>query len=92
MIQGALAVVGLGAAYATWQREPEKVAGEVVVVEATKAEVTRVRFEDDKGWVELYLHAAKDWDEQVRHDKREKIKSREADRESRAAIKAGRTR
>ena len=24
LIQGALAVIGLGAAYATWQREPEK--------------------------------------------------------------------
>src|SRR5262249_58927168 len=53
LIQGALAVVGLGAAYATWQREPEKAAGEVVVLDATKADIARVRFEDDKGFVEL---------------------------------------
>jgi len=54
VIQGALAVVGLGAAYATWQREPERAAGEVVVLEATKSDLGRARFEDDKGWVEVW--------------------------------------
>lgn len=34
---------------------------------------SEIRLEDAKGKMELYLHAAKDWDEQVRNDKREKI-------------------
>jgi hypothetical protein len=53
LIQGALAFVGLGAAYATWQREPERAPGEVVVLDARKDDVTKVRFEDDKQWVEV---------------------------------------
>ena len=63
LIQGALAVVGLGAAYATWQREPEKAAGDVVVLEATKADIARVRFEDDKGFIELRRGEKSDSDE-----------------------------
>lgn len=46
-IQGGLAAVGLLAASFTWQREPERAPGEVVVVDAAKADVGRVRFEDD---------------------------------------------
>jgi hypothetical protein len=53
LVQGALALFGLGAAYATWQREPEKAAGEVVVLEATKADLSRIRYQDDKTWVEI---------------------------------------
>jgi hypothetical protein len=48
-----LAAVGLLAAYATWQREPERAPGEVVVIEATKNDLTKVRFEDGAKWVEL---------------------------------------
>jgi hypothetical protein len=47
--QGGLAALGLLAAYLTWQREPERAPGEVTVIDASKADVSRVRFEDDDG-------------------------------------------
>lgn len=64
-IQGGLAVVGLALAWATWQREPEKAAGEAIVVDAGKSDVVKVRYEDNtkddaKKWVEL--EARKDGD------------------------------
>jgi hypothetical protein len=46
-IQGGLAAIGLLAAHLTWQREPERAPGEVAVIDAPKADVGRVRFEDD---------------------------------------------
>jgi hypothetical protein len=46
-IQGGLAAIGLLAAHLTWQREPERAPGEVVVIDAAKADIGRVRFEDD---------------------------------------------
>jgi hypothetical protein len=57
-IQGGLALVGLTLAWTTWQREPEKAAGEAIVVDAGKADVVKVRYEDNtkddaKKWVEL---------------------------------------
>ena len=56
-IQGGLAALGLIAAYATWQREPETKAGEVVIVDASQNDVHRIRFEDTSStspkWVEL---------------------------------------
>jgi hypothetical protein len=52
-IQGGLAALGLVVAYGTWQREPEKAAGEAIVVEASKNDLTKVRFEDGAKWVEL---------------------------------------
>lgn len=59
-IQGGLALVGLTLAWTTWQREPEKSAGEAIVVEAAKADIVKVRYEDNtkddaKKWVELDL-------------------------------------
>lgn len=79
LIQGALAVVGLGAAYATWQRPPEKEQGEVVVVDATRNELRAVRFDDGKEWTELRQHGEEDgqpaiW---VRLSAREKPKAPE---------------
>lgn len=53
VIQGGLAALGLVAAYGTWQREPERAPGEVVVVETTKNDLSKVRFEDGAKWVEL---------------------------------------
>jgi hypothetical protein len=53
VIQGALALAGLSVAYATWQREPDRADGEVIVVDATKNELGRVHFEDDNTSVEL---------------------------------------
>jgi Domain of unknown function (DUF4340) len=52
-VQGALAAVGLVAAYTTWQREPEKAAGEAVVIDAGRRDVGLIRYDDGKGWVEL---------------------------------------
>lgn len=51
--QGALAAVALIAAYTSWQKEPERPPGEVVLLEIGKGELTKVRYEDDKKWVEL---------------------------------------
>jgi hypothetical protein len=46
-VQGGLAVVGLFVAHLTWQREPERAPGEVTVIDASKADVSRLRYEDD---------------------------------------------
>jgi hypothetical protein len=56
IIQGALAVSGLLAVYATWQREPERAPGEVVVLDVGKNELERVRYEDGTKWSELLRH------------------------------------
>lgn len=53
MIQGALAAAGLVVAFATWQREPEKAAGEVDVVDLGKGELVAVRYQSGPRWVEL---------------------------------------
>jgi hypothetical protein len=56
-VQGGLAALGLIAAYTTWQREPERKAGEVVVVSASLGDVQKIRYEDGTStptkWVEL---------------------------------------
>ena len=52
-VQAGLAVLGLAIAYGTWQREPERAAGEVVVVDSTKAELGAVRYEDENGSVDV---------------------------------------
>jgi hypothetical protein len=56
-VQGGLAALGLLLTYTTWQREPERKAGEVIVVDASVGDVQKVRFEDRSGsnpkWVEL---------------------------------------
>ncbi|MFZ5468829.1 MAG: hypothetical protein ACOZIN_05265 [Myxococcota bacterium] len=53
-VQGALAVVGLVAAYVTWQREPEQSKGEVVVLDVSKSSLEKVRYEDGMRFIELY--------------------------------------
>ena len=52
-IQGGLAALGLLAAYATWQREPERAAGEATLIEAAKSDLGKIRFEEGAKWVEL---------------------------------------
>jgi hypothetical protein len=53
-LQSGLAALGLIVAYGTWQREPERAPGEVTVIDASKSELKRVRFDDGSGkWVEL---------------------------------------
>ena len=56
-LQGGLALLGLAAAYLTWQRQPELQAGEVFVLDITKNELEKVRFDDEdaKTWAELQL-------------------------------------
>lgn len=53
-VQGALAVLGLAAAYATWQRQPEKAAGgDVVVLDIGRNDLERVRYQDGPKSVDL---------------------------------------
>jgi hypothetical protein len=54
-VNGALAVAGLIAAYVTWQRPKETTTNEnVVVLDATKGTLGRVRFEDGTRVLEVY--------------------------------------
>jgi hypothetical protein len=46
-LQGGLAALGLITAHLTWQREPERQPGEATIFEATKYDVTHVKYEDD---------------------------------------------
>ena len=52
-VQGGLAALGLVAAHFTWQREPERAPGAVAVIEANKADVSLVHYEDDSSSVDL---------------------------------------
>lgn len=53
-VQSSLAAIGLLAAYATWQREPERAPGEVVVIDVNATDVKTIRLDDGAGkWVEL---------------------------------------
>ena len=54
-LQGGLALLGLAAAYLTWQRQPELQSGEVFVLDITKNELETLRFDDEdaKTWTEL---------------------------------------
>jgi hypothetical protein len=54
-LQGTLALVGLVAAYFTWQRGAELAPGEVFVVDVGKKDLASVRFDDQEKstWVEL---------------------------------------
>lgn len=60
-IQGGLAAMGLILAYATWQREPDTAASEVIVVEAGKSDLTRLRFEEGAKFVELSSDGKQIW-------------------------------
>lgn len=51
--QGGLAALGLVIAYGTWQREPERATGEVVVVDSTRGDLKSVHFEDDNSSVDI---------------------------------------
>jgi hypothetical protein len=53
-LQGGLAAVALIAAYATWQKKPEQTEENVVVLDATRAELESVRYEDAARWVEVF--------------------------------------
>jgi Domain of unknown function (DUF4340) len=54
-VQGGLAAAALVAAYFTWQRQPELVAGEVFALDIAKGDLEKVRYEDKdlKSFAEL---------------------------------------
>ncbi|WP_233261901.1 DUF4340 domain-containing protein [Vitiosangium sp. GDMCC 1.1324] len=52
--QAALAVAGLASAFFVWRREPAGLPGEVVVLDAPRQALKRVRYEDASGQVELF--------------------------------------
>jgi hypothetical protein len=56
ILQGALALAGLGAVYATWQRPEQTAPGDVVVLDLGRGELSRIRYEDGTKWVELERH------------------------------------
>jgi hypothetical protein len=60
VVQGALAAAGLAAAFLVWQREPAGAPGEVVVLDASKRTLERVRYEEAGRWVELYRDTSRD--------------------------------
>jgi hypothetical protein len=63
-VQTGLAALGLIAAYATWQRQPDRAPGEVVVLDVNKSDVKSIRFDDGAGkWVELERRAEQGLDE-----------------------------
>ncbi|HEX9103319.1 MAG TPA: DUF4340 domain-containing protein, partial [Polyangia bacterium] len=49
VVQSGLAALGLVVAYTTWQREPERAPGEVVVIDVNKSDVQSVRIDDGAG-------------------------------------------
>jgi hypothetical protein len=53
-LQGALAAVGLVAAFLTWQREPEGMPGEITILDISKRALEKVRWEDATRYVELF--------------------------------------
>src|SRR5436189_134640 len=57
VMQGGLAALGLIFAYTTWQREPERKRGEVIVVDASANDIQKIRYEDTSStppkWVEI---------------------------------------
>lgn len=64
-VQSGLAALGLVVAYTTWQREPERAPGEVVVVDVNKSDVTSVRIDDGSGKT-TELERRKEGDEEPR--------------------------
>ena len=54
VVQGALAAAGLVAAFVTWQRpKEERTEDSVVLVDAARKDIEKIRFEDGTRWMEL---------------------------------------
>lgn len=53
LVHGGLALAALGFAYATWQREPEATGESVIVLDASRKDLTAVRYDDASKWIEL---------------------------------------
>jgi hypothetical protein len=60
-VQGGLAALGLLTAYLTWQREPERAPGAVTVIDASKSDVTLIRYEDEIQAVDLTRQGKDVW-------------------------------
>ncbi len=56
-LQGGLAAAGLILAYFSWQKEPEKAPGQVEVIEASKSDILKIRFEDGPKFTEIFDQA-----------------------------------
>ena len=52
-IQGGLAALGLALAWSTWQRDTSPTTADVVLVDVTRGELERVRFDDNGKWTEF---------------------------------------
>lgn len=53
IVTGGLAALGLVVAYATWQREPERNVGDVVIVDTTKGDLASIQYEDDSNSIDI---------------------------------------
>lgn len=63
-LQSGLAALGLIAAWSTWQREPDKLPGEAIILDVGKSQLQKIRYSDDKGkYVELEKRKQADDDE-----------------------------
>ncbi|HXN40573.1 MAG TPA: hypothetical protein VN918_02205 [Myxococcaceae bacterium] len=72
LLQGALALIGLGAVYVTWQKPEQPSSEEVVILDLPRGDLHRIRYQDGTRWIELDRRAdpagAAYW---VRHGKLE---------------------
>lgn len=57
LLQGALALVGLGAVYMTWQKPEQPSSDEVVILDLPRGELYRIRYQDGTRWIELERRA-----------------------------------
>jgi hypothetical protein len=57
LLQSALALVGLGAVYATWQKPEQPSSDEVVILDLPRGDLHRIRYQDGTRWIELERRA-----------------------------------
>ena len=71
-VQGGLAVIALGAVYATWQRPEQAAPGDIVVIDLSRGDLSRLRYDDGAKWVELERRRGREgpaiWIKQGRQD------------------------
>ena len=77
VLQGVLAAAGLAAAFFVWQREPAGAPGEVVVLEAPKRALERVRYEDASVQVELFREGGEDGELWLRLGRKRELRANE---------------
>ncbi len=57
LLQGALALIGLGAVYVTWQKPEQPSSDEVVILDLPRGDLHRIRYQDGTRWIELERRA-----------------------------------